>query len=116
IDVTGRIQSDALRRVELRVDGWAAIARESGARIARNQRERTGAIDIEDRVTAAEIEIGAGDGQLPRLTDGSIQGRHRGGRGRAAGDGGNGVLLREGSYARQQQDRESQHACRKSRG
>src|ERR1019366_4538411 len=69
IDVTGRIQSDALRRVELRVDRRAAIARESGARIARNQRERTGGIDLEDRVTAAEIEIGAGDGQLPRLTD-----------------------------------------------
>src|ERR1019366_1297603 len=88
IDVTGGIESDALRRMELRVDGGAAIARESGARIARNQGERTGGIDLEDRVTAAEIEIRAGDGQLARLTDGSTQGRRRGGRGRAAGDGG----------------------------
>ena len=114
VEVARGIERDALRRIQLRVDRGTAVAGETGARIARHQGQRAGAIDLEDRIAAAEIDIAAGDRELPRLADRRVQGRYRGSGRSPSGDGGNRVLLRERS-ACQQQDRESQHASSKSR-
>ena len=44
VDVAGGIDGQALRRVQLGVDGGAAIAREAGARVAGHQRERAAGV------------------------------------------------------------------------
>ncbi len=114
IEVTGRIQRDALGRVQLRADGGTAITGEAGSRVTRDQGQRPGAIDLEDRVSAAEIRVAAGKHDFSRLTDRRGEGRNGGGRRRAAGNGRNCVLLRKGRRACHEQERESQHAVDKS--
>ena len=104
INIARRIERDALRRIQLSIHGGAAVSPEPGARIARDQGQGPTAIQFENGVSAAEIEIAAGHRDLVRLADRSVHRRSRCGGRRAPGYGGYGVLLgKRNRAARQQQ-------------
>ena len=103
IKVAVAIEHQAVRAVQLGRGGGAAVAGEAGARIARHQRQGSGRRQLEHRVGGAEIDVA---GLIQRdavgLADGDVGGRNGGSRRRAAGHGGDRVLLCQGSGAGQQ--------------
>src|ERR1017187_5394794 len=68
VHIAIRVEGDALRGVQLRIHGQAAVTRKAGPRGARDERYGSSGVDLENAVRATEIEIARGiEGNAPRL-------------------------------------------------